>query len=287
MQCNNPITLRGKGSADSDDLLVVPCGRCLGCKMARSREWAIRIIHEIDSWESNIFATFTYDDEHLPQNNSISVHELKKLWKRLRKNINRPIKYYACGEYGERKGRPHYHAIIFNLSLQEHGIYTEGKDKGVAYSGPLVDCWPFGQVHLGTVTFNSARYVSQYLEKKYYGIKAKKEFLDRGLEVPFQVVSQGLGLEYALKNKDQLVKDLGVRISGSLLALPRYYKKKLEIDKKEFERMAKQLKVDTNLRLFDKGIFDPEEVKKFLIQENQQKEANLTAKSKLYLRQKT
>jgi hypothetical protein len=40
--------------------------------------------------------------------------------KRLRKKYShKKLSFYHCGEYGEKQGRPHYHAIIFNHQFSD------------------------------------------------------------------------------------------------------------------------------------------------------------------------
>ena len=51
-----------------------------------------------------------------------------------------------------------------------------------------------------------------------------------GLEAPFQLCSQGLGLDFALANSVQLHDNLGCTLNGQPVGLPRYYIKKLDID---------------------------------------------------------
>lgn len=103
MRCENPITIR------SDSFIrVFGCGHCVACKMQRSREWSFRLNCEAYYWKDACFLTLTYDNEHLPSDNSLHKEDLQKFFKRLRKDIDYPIKYYACGEYGDRFKRPHY-----------------------------------------------------------------------------------------------------------------------------------------------------------------------------------
>lgn len=99
MQCYNPMWLQKQ-------CMFVPCGCCLGCRVAHAREWSLRLLHELGYWDSAVFLTLTYSDENCPL--SLSKRELQLFWKRLRKAIApRKIKYFSCGEYGDLYGRPH------------------------------------------------------------------------------------------------------------------------------------------------------------------------------------
>lgn len=236
MKCINPFKVHPKG-IDPINLwkkyplgyFYVPCGKCGPCRFDRAREWATRIYHEIDSWMHSSFVTLTYDDEHLPDKGTLKKRDLELFIKRLRKSVSpRKIRYYASGEYGENGTfRPHYHIILFGISVHD----------------ALEDCpkiWDKGFVHAGIVTYASARYVAQYIDKKYYDDLAQKVYLDNGLEVPFQVCSNGLGLEYAIKNRDQLNANMSLTIHGVPQTIPRYYKKKLDLDLNEFKKKSQQ-----------------------------------------------
>lgn len=194
------------------------------CRIARSREWATRVLHEADSHDGKYcFVTLTYSDIYCPPGGTLRKSALQRYFKRLRKSLegtDRKIKYFACGEYGDTTSRPHYHAIIFGLGLnpQDQTLIREK--------------WPFGHVKIGTLTYDSARYVADYIFKKYDDIKHNITYGDR--EKPFHIVSQGLGLQYALENKDQIIQQMGVTVRGVPTGLPRYYRKKLEIDSKEY-----------------------------------------------------
>nr|WAE43505.1 MAG: replication initiator protein [Microviridae sp.] len=285
MQCSNPLMLPDRqGRPDQPRGLVVPCGKCLACKINRSRQWALRLTHELQYWDSAVFVTLTYDEENCPwkfvvthnggfdniveEVASISKRELQKFFKRLRKTLQpRRIKYYACGEYGDTNGRPHYHAIIFGVSLQETEV--------------LERLWNRGLVHCGTVTFDSARYVAGYLDKKYYGPLACKMYTSRGLTIPFQLSSQGLGLKFALDNKKQIEDHLYTTIKGAKQTLPKYYKTKLEINPDLLSAYAEDKQIQEMLHLLNKGI-PLADHNKILTEENEQREATLKSKVAIY-----
>ena len=145
MQCTHPIRL-GEG-------FVVPCGRCMACRVKRTEEWATRILHELSYWDCATFLTLTYDDDNVPIDGSLRKEELQLYLKRLRKRLDdRLIKYYAAGEYGDTTKRPHYHLIVFGVDPV--------KDKEV-----MDKSWSKGYIYVGTVTHDSSKYVSSYVQK--------------------------------------------------------------------------------------------------------------------------
>ena len=112
---------------DRDVSVTIPCGRCIGCRLERSRQWAMRCVHEASLYEQNCFITLTYNEESLPKNRSLvkkhfqdfirslrdqlrylnELHDLKRGFCEYPQKDAR-IRYFHCGEYGEENGRPHY-----------------------------------------------------------------------------------------------------------------------------------------------------------------------------------
>lgn len=202
MQCFKPIYLEGVGS--------VPCGKCVGCRIARTREWAIRLLHESKYYENNFFVTLTYDDEHLPVGGTLVKDHLQRYIKRLR--LESRFRFFGCGEYGDLFGRPHYHVIM----LGDDTLSTLA----------IVDNWEEGIVNVGNVTINSINYVTGYVQKKYSGEYAKEIYGNK--LVPFCVQSKGIGRRYLLENAEYMLNNMSIRYKGKDIALPRYYAKILQ-----------------------------------------------------------
>ncbi|MEO5368121.1 MAG: hypothetical protein H7831_17565, partial [Magnetococcus sp. WYHC-3] len=170
------------------------------------------MLHEKTEWQDSSFITLTYDDANLPQGGSLMKKDLQDFWKRLRK-LRTPIKYYACGEYGERYGRPHYHAIVY-------GVGVSDKD--------LVDSvWKKGRIDVGIAEPDSIRYVAQYIDKKIYGAAAKEHY--NGREQEFQLCSKGIGRQWMEKNQEELLKEGFTQFRMARLRVPRYYEKRLSV----------------------------------------------------------
>lgn len=203
MVCLHPINLGGRR---------LPCGRCRACRIQKTNEWVIRLFHEMEYHKNVMFLTLTYREEDLPKNLELYPNDLKNFWKRIRKQIDHKIKYYACGEYGERNKRPHYHAIVFGLGVTDRELVDK--------------CWDLGFSKVGTVTEQSIRYVASYIMDKDESINMN-EF--RGVTVaPFSRCSNGLGLKWINDHESKVIKDLCVKRKGIEHSIPKYYLKKLD-----------------------------------------------------------
>lgn len=237
--CTKPIRL--KPSPSNPEGLLVPCGKCLACRMSKRREWSARLAHESDYWDKSMFLTLTYADRALPPNASLRKADLQRFIKLLRGHKDREgqkIKYFACGEYGTKTQRPHYHLILF-------GVGFEDKDL-ISYLWPHAD-WhvpEIAQRAFGVVERDSIRYVCQYIDDKLSGEMADEEYVNKGREPVFKIGSNGLGLRYANNNSRQLTDNLWMMVDGVRMSLPRYYVDKLQIDREELGQAAKDAECD-------------------------------------------
>ncbi len=98
--------------------LQLPCGQCIGCRLERSRQWAVRCMHEASLYSFNSFVTLSYSPECLPSLDSLCVRDFQLFMKRLRKQFSK-VRFFHCGEYGDDTRRPHYHALLFNLHFDD------------------------------------------------------------------------------------------------------------------------------------------------------------------------
>lgn len=175
--------------------LSLACGRCIGCRIERARQWAVRLSHENALHEESCFLTLTYNDENLPSSGSIDVPTCQKFLKRLRAKLYpKKIRHFLVGEYGEKMERPHYHAIIFGHSFPDKVLVKESHSKhgrvyNVYRSDLLDEVWKHGYCWIGSVTFDSASYVAKYCTKKITGKKAKLHY--KGREPEFCIMSRG------------------------------------------------------------------------------------------------
>lgn len=148
-----------------DRLVPLPCGKCLGCQLDKSKDWAIRCVLEGLSHNSNSFITLTYDEAHCPS--KLVKSDLQKFLKRLRsKHPDITIRFFACGEYGSINKRPHYHAIIFGYDFPDKEYLMNDGISPIFTSKELSQLWPFGISSIGDVSMESCAYVARYSMKK-------------------------------------------------------------------------------------------------------------------------
>lgn len=211
--------------------IQLPCGQCIGCRLARSREWAIRCTHEAFMFDDNCFITLTYDNEHLPysENGLPTLHreDLTLFLKRLRKRFKHKIRYFGCGEYGSKLARPHYHLVLFNHDFADKVLFKSGKFP-LFISDTLRELWPHGHSIVAGFSFESAAYTARYCVKKINGEKAEEHYQDRVPEFSCMSLKPGIGYQFFIRYYDDIVnQDKVISRGGRASQPPRYYDKLL------------------------------------------------------------
>lgn len=209
--------------------LTLPCGQCIGCRLERSRQWAVRCVHESQLHELNSFVTLTYNEESCPT--SLCYRDFQLFMKRLRREQGR-VRFYMCGEYGETFRRPHFHACLFGCHFADRVFYRRvGSGFNLYRSEVLERLWPFGFSSIGDVTFESAAYVARYIVKKVTGAAAAMHYVtDDGevLEPEFTRMSlkPGIGARWYEKFSSEVYPRDYVVVRGVKCKPPRYYDKR-------------------------------------------------------------
>jgi len=242
MACDNPFHV-----VVNKQSIPVPCGRCPPCKIRRVNEWVFRLVKEDEISSSSHFITLTYDTDHVP----LSPHgfmtlcktDFQKYMKRLRKlcephfeELNKgrlkkdriTLKYYACGEYGSKTSRPHYHAIVFNCP-----------DEAYFFDAWALDGVPFGSVVVGSCTSDSIAYCMKYIDKDTWREHSSFRHSRDDRQKEFALMSKNLGLSYldnpAVRefHSSDLQNNFVSRYLGNKVAMPRYYRDRILTDEQK------------------------------------------------------
>lgn len=288
MACTNPLRARRvydegeqkykiKFVMDSEsgyDLLL-PCGQCTSCRIQKSREWANRLMMELEDHDEAWFLTLTYNNEHgrlavddqgvCKEWLTLRKEDFQLFMKRLRKATGQKLRYYACGEYGSETFRPHYHAIIFGLHLNDLQVYKKSPDGFVYYNSPsLQRCWsimetklsndgtsyreavPLGFAVVANVTWETCAYTARYVMKKLKGPEA--EFYERfNIEAPWTLMSRkpGIARQWYDDHPDCYEFD-SINVStpsgGKKFRPPKYFDKLFDVDNPEKSAEVKALR---------------------------------------------
>lgn len=228
----NPLTF--KEDEGIGEKIFLSCGNCIGCRLERSRQWAIRCVHEASLHKVNSYITLTYNDENLPENSSLVLEDITLFFKRLRKNTGQKIRYFQCGEYGEKRKRPHHHAALFGYCPTDLVHYKTMHGGFPLYKSDfLAKTWGKGFVTVGTLTFQSAAYVARYITKKINGELADEKYdqidYETGevhtLKKEYCTMSRrpGIGHDWYQKYNTDVTSQDSVIIRGRQMPPPKYY----------------------------------------------------------------
>ncbi len=221
-----------------DKPVTIACGQCTGCRLERSRQWAVRCMHEAQTHSSNSFVTLTYNDENLPPDGGLRLRDWQTFAKRLRKRTG-PYRYYHCGEYGDLHGRPHYHALLFGLDFPDRELYSESRGNKLYTSELLTQTWGMGLSIIGELTFQSAAYVARYCMKKITGPLADEHYQTvntktgevNQVKPEYTTMSRrpGIGKPWLAKYQSDVFPSDEVIVNGKSTRPPRYYDSQYEL----------------------------------------------------------
>lgn len=266
----------------------IPCGQCIGCRLEYSRQWADRGYLESLLHEQNYFITLTYDNEHLPMNDFCTTKEgkiyvrqddwtgtlrkrdLQLFFKRLRNEIPKFL-YLACGEYGTKNGRPHYHAILFGAELPTKTFYNARIiNNEYYYQNDIIEkCWTeetgktgkrgksLGFSNISNASWNTIAYTARYVVKKQTGTYADEEMCKLGREREFITVSKNpaIGKEWFNLNHAKCMDEDKILIANTHGAYetkrPRYFDKLIEKYNEEWVQEDKERRREKAIRAND------------------------------------
>lgn len=262
----------------------VNCGHCDECLREKQNEWTLRTYYQVkDCIEKGnyvYFDTLTYDNKSLPRLNKVTniieqnynypcfdYRDIRSFYETLRsyyKGKDSEIKYFITSEYGDIRGRNHYHIMLFiynneidpiELSNNVNRAWKKGRTDGQPYKSKkyVLQHNVIKEMNIDAIKY-IAKYVTKpqkwmklvnerwikiehyYKEKKKYNYliikKRKKEYFR--FTQPFHRQSQGYGLtalnyqsfEDIWKENRMKYRDNTLKII-KYASMPAYFKRKL------------------------------------------------------------
>lgn len=226
------VSMSEFGHYDSFKPIEVPCGKCLSCRLAKSSEWATRLMLESTQYKNNYFLTLTYDDSHL-SDPRLDNSDFQLFMKRLRINFQRKVGFngqlrvFYAGEYGSKNLRKHFHAIMLNCPIPD--LVSWKTKNGLLYTSDFIsNAWhDQGFISVAPLTFQTAGYTARYTMKK----AIKDINYDKlGLTPEFHHMSNrpGIGYDYFMSHKERLFFDNAVYVRSRETVLPKPIPKAFE-----------------------------------------------------------
>lgn len=224
-------------------LFLLPCGRCLGCKVDKARDWSTRCVLESSYYPFSSFITLTYNDQHLPSDGKVHREDINQFIDKLKyRGFN--FRFFGCAEYGSSNHRPHYHLITFGYQPDDLVKHSVGSDGNFLFTSKFLESvWSKGFVLVGSASKQSAGYVARYTTKK---LGDDDSFI-------FMSSHPGIGYQYLVDHAKEIVstdKVYGEFGESGTAPVPRYFNRFLaEWFPEEYQVL--QAKRIANIQLVD------------------------------------
>lgn len=245
--------------------IEVPCGKCEACGLTYSKQWMQRCMLEAKQWKFNEMVTLTYNDDNLPKQSGIDpktgeIREVSTLCKKDVEKFNKDlrkywkyhygednIRFYMCGEYGDQKGRPHYHILFFNLNVRDKEFHKNSDTGFPLYTSKILEkIWGKGWVQINEVNEETCAYVARYILKKQKG-KGSKEYYKMLGKVPEYTNGSrkpGLAKYFYDEHKDSIYEYdkmvIGTNNGAQQIKPSKYYDRLFDIDEPDKMEQIKQ-----------------------------------------------
>ena len=186
--------------------------------------------------------------------------------KRLRKRFGNGIRFFHCGEYGEKYGRPHYHAILFGIDFPDKEPWQNRNGFILYRSKILEEIWTCGYSSIGSVTFDSAAYVARYIMKKATGSLAVDKYF-KGIDYEtgeillkkpeYTTMSRrpGIGKNWYDEFKGDAYPSDSIHMRGVSMKPPKFYDSLYQLESPEdFELLKSKRKASAKKNWFENTI---------------------------------
>lgn len=312
----------GEEYQHKQEYIFIPCGKCLYCRQKQAKEWALRIELESKHYQNNYFLTLTYNDENLviPERTFIEstgeIIENEENWREwkgtlvkehlirfinsYRKYLEREynwsgLRFYACGEYGEKGQRPHYHLILLNNPPLQNEIYKYNKITKTAYrtNKRIEKIWGKGFIDIEPAVWDTMAYVAGYCEKKLFGPIGEEIWATKGQLPVFAHMSRnpGIGRIDFEENQEKYYKnDEIINSKGKSVKPPSYFDRLKDIGEedvmKEIKEARKEYALNEQMKKMSKTDIT---IQQYLLNEEQEAIKNnkkhklLREKNKMYI----
>lgn len=215
-------------------------------------------MHEIQTQREehhaeSCFVTLTYNQHNLPVDGQLQKSDFQAFIRSLRKRTQAKIRYYYCGEYGEKFSRPHFHAILFGFTPTDLKFHSYQQESPTYTSATISAAWKKGHILVGSATFESAAYIARYILKKQNGEKALHHYVNSdgvilNKEFTNMSLKPGIGSEYYEKYKKEIWVTDSIAYKGQEIPPPKYYSNKYEISDPEEYEVIKTKRVESALK---------------------------------------
>ncbi len=232
--------------------------------------------------EENCFITLTFNPESLDAREnpwSVDVRDFQLFMKKFRKILAaldppEQIRFFHCGEYGDRTGRPHYHACIFGFDFSDKRLHSQPNGQNLYTSEILEGIWEQGFCTVGSLTFESAAYVARYIMKKITGDNAADHYQhfdpETGeisqLKPEYTTMSRrpGLASGWLQKYQTDVYPSDQIIMNGKSLKPPRFYDNKYQLTDPTKYAQLKKNRISSGKKHLDNNTYERLKIRHYI-----------------------
>lgn len=162
------------------DGTVTACHECWQCRERAINDWVGRCVAENKTSVGAHLVSLTYGRNRVNEADhervvALTYSDVQKFLKMFRRH-GFPVRYLVAGEFGGKKGRAHWHILLFWQKRIPPGIeldkdmfnlprFDENGEQAVDEKGNPSFYWSHGFTHWSKLGAGSARYAVKYLQK--------------------------------------------------------------------------------------------------------------------------
>jgi len=173
-----PLVNNPSKSPWPENPIATTCGKCEACILNRCNEWAMRCAHETEMHDESAFLTLSFHEKYIDHDYSLRRETFTNFIKRYRKwAYPKKLRYFQCGEYGTKRGRPHHHCLIWGHQFEDffESKYSDDQQKHMIHrSRKLEELWGMGQCWIGEANYETAGYIAKYCTKNQTASEIEK-----------------------------------------------------------------------------------------------------------------
>lgn len=138
-------------------VVTVPCRDCSRCRYNKLHDWLGRCYAESLHATMTVVLTLTYRDREGFDGVTAHYEDVQNMLKHLRAD-GFPVRYIVCKEWGTKKGRVHWHIVLFFQDMAPLFEFNQTK-----YEWKY---WRWGYTYADVCDYHSLKYVMKYVLKE-------------------------------------------------------------------------------------------------------------------------
>ena len=196
---------RGEEGSTYEIGTYTKCGHCEVCMNDKSNSWLVRNFFEERKHAEKCFVTLTYAESPVILVRKDLTNFIKRFRTYLDRNGGQKVRLFYSGEYGEKRGRCHFHIIIYGWNDENRRYIGINKKGNILYQSDIIQkLWKKGRTTIQTFDQHESIYIALYSTPKeefHKAVKLTRENLKR-------LEDKVKNPRYTKEQKENLIEEL-------------------------------------------------------------------------------